>query len=373
MNISRLAMLCSTFVIGSLLSEVASGQFGDVDPFGGPAFPVQQDEAKPDDPVDEGPIIEIDRSGVDVPPNVMRLTLLDGSIITGELNQDSVTVSTDFGDLQVPIHRIRRLRPGLRSYPALRARVDGLIADLGAADFEDRETAQKALIAYGIKVQKILAATTDDGNAERKRRLDEIKKALESLIEENMMLGDEATDRPWEEFDVVETDAFNISGAIELDKLQISSRYGELSISMADLQMADRLFGGKDSTSRGLVVDATNLVQRGFKSSQLRIERGDKITVVAEGQIVMSPWGSNQMANPDGNAYYGMYQQFPGGSLLATIGGGSGKEFLVGKRKTWIAESSGVLKFAISMQNDYSGGGYNFPGQYTLRIKVEPQ
>jgi hypothetical protein len=38
-----------------------------------------------------------------------------------------------------------------------------------------------------------------------------------------------------------------------------------------------------------------------------------------------------------------------------------------------VAKTNGTLYFAIAMQNQYANQGYNYPGQYNVRVKVQPQ
>jgi hypothetical protein len=69
---------------------------------------------------------------------------------------------------------------------------------------------------------------------------------------------------------------------------------------------------------------------------------------------------------------FGQWMSFPCGALVAKVGN-NGKVFKVGNRYSFTATSSGVLQFAISMQDQYSQQGYEFPGQYNVKISVEPK
>ena len=137
--------------------------------------------------------------------------------------------------------------------------------------------------------------------------------------------------------------------------------------------MAQRDEEVSEPIQRKLTVSGTNLVQRGYKSSGIRVNRGDQITISADGQIVMTPWGSNMVSGPDGGANYGWFiqNQIPGGALVARIGN-SDSPFKVGSRHTLIAKKAGTLQFAIAMQHQYAQN-QSFPGQYNVRVKVEPQ
>lgn len=371
----------TTSIVAFLVIFVSSLAFAQIPPaFDGPApFPVppvakpRGDEKKP---VEDKNAISIPRGPVEpVDPQQVRLHLNDGLLISGKLSIESLVVKTSFGDLEVPIGKIKSITPGLDSKPELMAKINKLFADLGGDDYQERELARKELINYGLKIQNELARFKDDENAERKRQLAEINKALEELEEEqeDEFDGNNVT-QPWIRGDTIETIEFTIVGRIEQTQFTVASKYGPLKVALADIQVADRQLGIKAEVKRSLTVDATNLVQRSYKSSGIRVEKGDEIVVRASGSLVMSPWGSNVSSTPDGGQNYGWYKQneIPGGALVAKVGS-KGKEIKVGSKGTFTAKSSGVLQFGIAMQHQYANQGYNFPGQYNIRVKVQPE
>lgn len=330
--------------------------------------------AEPDKPEAGGDVSEIvPRAVPPINPRQIRLHLMDGSVIAGELSVDQITVQTAFGDLTVPVAKIVRFNPGLDSYPELSAQVLGQIERLGSDDYAAREQAHKDLLGWGLKVRKELERFSTDANTERKRHVSEILKEMDEL-EQDQDEFDEQADRPWIRQDSIVTTEFTIVGRIAQDSFKITSKYGPLAVNLSDVQMADRALGHKAAVQKSLSVEGTNLVQRSFKSSGIRVEKGDEVTVRADGQVVMSPWGTDHLSTPDGGQTYGWYlpNEIPGGALVARIGS-KGKVFKVGSRSKFTATSAGVIEFAVAMQPDYAGEGYNFPGEYKVRIKVQPK
>lgn len=339
-------------------------------------------EEKPDDPAapDESPEdepIEPAKPLPPVSPNFIRLHLMDGSVIAGDLSIADLTVNTEFGELTVPVKSIRNLRPGLDSYPAMSERLNQLVEDLGAEDFNKREQAHKEIMAWGGKIRDELEQFEDDGNAERQRHLGEIRKELDELEEDE--LDDEfeepsLADQPLIRGDTIATTEFTIVGKIAQDSFTINSKYGPLTVQLQDIAHGERPSSVKEAIARSFSVPGTNLVQNSFKSSGVRVQKGDKIVVRADGQIIMSPWGNNMAATPEGAANFGWYEQntIPGGALVAKIGN-SGKVFKVGSKNTIVAKSSGLLQFAVAMQAQYANQSYVFPGEFKVRLKVEPK
>lgn len=330
----------------------------------------KEEEKKEDEPA------EVIKSAAPINPKIVVLHLQDGSVITGEMEVSELSVATDFGTLKIPLDKVRSLTPGLASSPELAAKVNGLIEALGGEDYKGREQAHKDLVALGLKVHRLLEAKRNDENAERKRHIGEILKEFEELTAEQEELNEGApsTDKPWIALDTVVTPDFTIVGQVSPAEFKVASKYGPLSVKMADLRRADRPTSVKDSIRKLVTVPGDSLVQRSFKNSGIRVEAGDKITIRADGSVVMSPWGSDQTSSPDGGQNFGWYipNQILGGCLVAKIGD-KGQVFKVGSKSTFVAKASGTLQFAMAMQHQYAQQGYSYPGQYNVRVSVDPK
>jgi hypothetical protein len=331
-------------------------------------------------PADAKPATE--EAAIDVPraaqaplgPQHVRLHLLDGSIISGDLSVSEISVATPFGKLVVPIDRIRSFTPGLDSNAKLSAELEGQIKSLGADDYKTREHAHKDLAARGAAVRKELQRFAGDENAEIKRHVGELLKELEQQAAELADDGEQAASPPWIRLDTVVTTDFTVLGKISPQQFQVASKYGPLTVALADVKLGQRETPTRESFQKNVTVDAANLAQRAFKSSGVRIEAGDKINVRADGSLVMSPWGGNAASTPDGMHNYGWYipNQIPGGALVARIGD-NGTIFKVGRQSNFVAKQSGVLQFAIGMQAEYANENYAFPGQYNVKLKIDPK
>lgn len=311
-----------------------------------------------------------------VPPRQIRLNLLDGSIITGDLSVAEITVDTQFGKLVVPIEKIRSFTPGLDSYPEKIAEIGALVTALGGDDYKSRESAHKDLAAMGITIQLELERFVGSENAEIKRHITEILKEIEEQSEESDEFDEsgEGGPRAWIRMDTVETTDFTVTGKVSPSNFVVESKYGPLKVQLADVKRGERDSGTKASFRRNLAVPGENLAQRSFKSTGIRVQAGDRISIKADGTIVMTPWGSNSVSTPDGGMNFGWYipSQIPGGCLVAKIGD-KGTVFKVGRQLNFVAKSSGLLQLAIGMQGDYAGEGYTFPGEYRVKLKVDPK
>jgi len=323
-----------------------------------------------------------DEAAVDVPrsaapqlgPRHIRLHLLDGSVISGDLSVSEISVDTAFGKLVVPIDRVRSFTPGLDSNTKLSEKIEIHIKSLGSDDYQTREQAHKDLAAMGRGVQKELQRYVTDDNAEIKRHVGEILKEIEEQAEEKADDEDAAIEQPWIRLDTVVTSDFTVLGQVSPKEFQIQSKYGPLTVALGDVKQAERETVAREFLRKSVTVEGANLAQRAFKSSGVRVQAGDRVSIKADGSIVMSPWGGNQASGPDGAANFGWYipSQIPGGALVARVGE-KGTVFKIGRQSNFVAKNSGVLQFAIAMQAEYANEAYAFPGQYNVKVKVEPK
>ncbi len=323
----------------------------------------------PADDGDDGADTASDDARPPVDPKMIRLHLMDGSVISGKLSVEDLELETQFGTLTVPVTELRSFTPGLVHHPELGKKVYDLIDALGANDFDEREKAQKELVKLGSSVRVELEKRRDDKDAERRTRIKTILDELET------QQGDEEGDAaaggvPLIERDTVETSAFTAVGKILNKSFTVASLYGPLTVKLGDIRRGERDSTKKTEIRRSFSVEGTNLVQRGLKASDIRVERGDKVTITADGTVTMTPWGNNMVSTPDGGANFGWYvpNSIAGGSLVAAIGD-AGSIFKVGSKSSFRAQRSGALRFGVAMQNEYSN--QNFPGRYNLKIRIE--
>jgi hypothetical protein len=329
-----------------------------------------EEPAKPEEEVDvpRAPVVPLG-------PQFIRLHLQDGSVISGDLSIKEIEVDTQFGKLTIPIDKIRSFVPGLDSNPKADEQIQKLIKDLGSDDYKTREQAHKDLAAMGIKVQKELEKYANDENAEVKRHVTEILKELEEAAAEQEDFDDPgAGAQPLIRLDTVVTTDFTVVGRVSPPQFNIQSKYGPLTIRLADISKGERETAQRESLRRTVDVNAAHLAQRGFKNTGIRVQAGDRVTIKAEGSIVMSPWGGNARSGPDGMPNYGWYipGQIPGGALVARIGD-KGTAFKVGSSSTFVARQAGTIQLAIGMQAEYANEGYQFPGEYKVRLKIDPK
>lgn len=303
-------------------------------------------------------------------PELLRLFLVDGSLIFGKLSISQITVETEFGKLTIPVIQIRNFVPGLDSQPKLNNRLRQLIENLGGSETGQRDIAQQELLKMGPSIRSQLRQQRDDSNAEQVKRITLILAAIQEQAED----AEDNSTPDWIAEDRIETSEFTVVGKISPQSFTLKNKYGTLSIKLADIKRLQRQDAKRSvAVYKSLRVTGANLAQLQYKSSGIRVEKGDWITVRATGQISRQG-SSSYVSGPDGNSsrfsFHSQNPQIFGGTLIATIGNSS-KPIKVGSSRKFKALRSGLLKFAIGMRPDYAGR-YQFPGQYDLKIKVDP-
>ena len=338
-----------------------------VDPFGAPArrAPVTKPEKK-EDSADE-PIKTV-RTPVD--PELFRISTTDGMHIVCKLKVPRIRITTEFGTLEIPVTKIRKLTPGLESRSGQFAEIRHWIEELGGDDYARREEAQKKLIALGASVRSEIALHREDPNAERKRRVTEILKQLDEFTMEIEDEGDDSEIDQWIREDQIETTKFTVLGKVSPQEFDIMSKYGPLKLRLSDVKVIQGAASPvSEEIRRSLSLSGKYLAQLQFKGTGIRLQKGDRITVSAEGTINRSG-SSSYVSSPDGSSRFGQYSQNPlitGGTLIARVG--SGSDIKVGSKASFTSTRSGLLRFAIGMRHDYVGR-YQFMGEYKIKVRV---
>lgn len=300
---------------------------------------------------------------------LMRLHLMEGSVVAGKLSTETVVIETSYGKLSIPVDDVVSFTPGLDSHPNERKKIGRLIQQLGSNSAAERDAAQRALSDMGTTVQNELVRYVADEDTERRTRVQRILAEMEELDDDDDI--DPAAARPWIAQDSLETSQFTVVGRISPQAFDLQTQFGPLKIAIGDIRRAEREAEQKPELRKTLTVGGENLVQLNMVPSGLRLSRGDKVQITADGRLTMSPWGNASFSTPEGSEQFSWYvpNQIPGGALVARIGT-SGKVFKAGSKHALTAPRGGVLYFGIAMSPQFATQDFNFPGGYTVKVRV---
>ena len=301
----------------------------------------------------------------------IRFHMWDGSIVGGDVTIDQIDVETEFGTLQVPIEKISKFLPGLNSIPKLNDRINELVDGLGDKDFDIREKSHRELVAMGLQIRHEIHRFDDGGSVERKKHLEEIKRELSEQADEIDEFEGVSQEIALIRGDKIVTKDFSIVGKILQDEFRLSSKFGELSVNLSDIKMADRSFREAPSEIRKKVdVDGAAFFQSTPVSTKIRVNRGDKILIRATGIVQWTNWSTS--SGPDGIGNQGQWQGMNCGCLAARIGDSS-QYIKIGSKGEFTAKQSGVLYLGVAMRNNFANNsGYRWEGSYSAKVLVKP-
>ena len=327
-------------------------------------------ETKPDDTVVETTASQDDSPQIS--DQWAQLHLQDGSIIGGEIKTKSIDVKTAYGVLTVPIGRIVQIYPGLNSSRELNEKIVQLVEDLGGSESAARDKAQKELVSIGEKIRNVLREIGDGGNAERKKRLDQIYASLDEAMEEAM---DELREieRSIKFDDTIVTPDFSIVGEIQQKEFQVASKFGQLKVNLGDIKLVDRrVKHGRKAVRKSVAVPARAFFQTKPQSTGIRVSKGDKISIRADGVVQWTNWKSS--SSPEGVTNRSSWNGIHSGKLAARIGSDNSKCVQIGSKGDFIAKTSGILYLGIAMRDSYAtNSGYNWTGEYKAKIVIKPK
>jgi hypothetical protein len=300
---------------------------------------------------------------------LMRLHLMEGSVVAGKLSTETVTVETAFGKLEVPVSSIISFTPGLDSHPEERRKIGRLIQQLGSNSAAERDAAQRSLSDMGQSIHTELSRYANDEDTERRTRVQKILAELEEVEDDDDL--DPSANKPWPLQDSLETTLFTVVGRISPQTFDLQTPYGPLKVAISDIRRGERETEQKPEIRKVIAVRGEHLIQLGMVSSGVRLNRGDKVQISADGKLTMSPWGNNSVSTPDGSEQFQWYvpNQIPGGALVGRIGTG-GKIFKVGSKHTQTVAKAGMLYLGIAMNPQFASQDYSYPGGYDVKLRV---
>lgn len=323
-----------------------------------PAFLLADDTPKdPLDPPDDTAKEETAPKEETASPEGMRIQLKNGSVLFGELAFPNIVIETAYGTLTVPATDVVKLRVGKHSDPDLLAEIKGLVADLGSDDAASRNRAQETLARMGSVAESELREASKSGDPEVKNRAAALVNEIENGSE------DAAETLPDE--DELVTVRFTVRGTLQLEKLDLNTSYGALSIPKKELRVITFQRSRHDSATVEISCEAGTSSPFNTK---LLVHKGDKVTVKASGTISFR--GGGWEIGPEGNSQYGSFMNnFPMGSLIGRIGS-SANWFKVGDKWQGKAAKDGVLHLALAMNPEYLKMS---SGTYEVTIEVSPE
>jgi hypothetical protein len=326
-----------------------------------PARPVENP------PKEKDPVTPPKREIPDGPPE-FEAKFVDDSILKVIALESSLTVSTKYGKLTVPLNEVVRLEVGFRFPEGIEAQVEQSVGALGSPAFREREDAEKALFKlseYAVPSLKRAAKHTDPEVARRAGSL--LKRLTEKLPEEKLALKD---------YDLVETAEATVRGRVETVSVKVKNRVlGETALKLADLRsLRSTAAVGNEFTIEGKYAKQND---PNWHDTGLDVSNDQPLEITADGTVDLAPQNPGQyISGPGGNPNNGnTMMMMPNGGRMNVIPGtlyakigANGNPFLVGtSHKSTRPPASGRLYMKIAPG---TWGGADPTGSYKVKVRV---
>lgn len=193
---------------------------------GAAVFGVAQEPAKPE-PAKPGGTWEVKY----IDDSTMKLTLLD----------ESLTLFTPHGTLQIPARDIRKIEFGTRLSDADQKAVDAALADLAGTETAKREAAKKLLLEVGVKALPAVQRAAKRLAGAAKAEFTQVADALTLRLPNRQAVPRDT--------DVIHTDESVIAGRIGTHTLRVQTfQFGEQKLKVTDVTVMQ--FGKLSAVAR---------------------------------------------------------------------------------------------------------------------------
>ena len=284
-----------------------------------------------------------------VKENPLEVRLQSGTTLVGRMDPVEWQVRTAFGVLTVPVQSVRHVRFGRFANAERLAVVRDLITELASTSPERRHHARTSLRAAGaFAARDLMQAAQGHDDPEVKRISGELLDEMD--LDEEEILPD---------LDEIQTDRFNLAGAIDLAAFKVTvPELGTLAVRRKDI-VSIRAF--THVRTKKFSLNANHIWPKGWLDTKLKIRKGEKLEIAAQGTLQFPNWG--QAFTPNGNPRMGNMNGHAWGTLVAKVGE-NGTLFRVGSGYAGKADASGTLYFLIMLQVR----GQPSTGEYTVKV-----
>lgn len=225
----------------------------------------------------------------------VEVIFANGSVVRMALLAEKIEINTAYGKLLVPVREIRRIEFGLHLPEGADQKIETAIKQLGSAEYKERVTAVRELVALEAYAYPALLQATKSGEPEVAKRAQEAIAQIKAKVPaKDLRLGED---------DKVVTQRFTIVGRIVPTSIKARSEYfGEVELSLAKLRHV-RILG--DSRDAEVVVDAAKYAQPNqWLDTGIELRGPTTLSIVASGEVDLRPsLPGNNVCGPKGDTF----------------------------------------------------------------------
>jgi hypothetical protein len=305
------------------------------------------------------------------------LTLKDGNVVTGETKISNVTLSTDYGKLEIPIKNVSSIELGLHADNGQKAKISALVKQLNNSNEEMRSNTYKeitSLSASTIPVLEEISYSSDYVPG------DYSDYSLSNAISELKVMHNISDN--YKTKDIVSIDyEYNMGGVYSFKTIELKTQYGTLNIPRDKIEKIDVMYydaseeGGMKTFKLFANKHISGNKDGGWFKTGIKVKNGQSIDMISTGEITLASL-SNQAYKPDGSHKNSGSNDFTPNSSTSNYPvygnsvykiGESGTAVKAGKNYKGRASTSGMLYISI-YETVYNASNTGF---YIVKLKVK--
>jgi hypothetical protein len=320
----------------------------------------------------------------------VKINLRDGNLISGTTNLSDIVLKTNYGQLTIPIQKVSVITFGVGKDKAVNDKASMYLKVLNSASSdENKKSAYQDLIKLGIKaISSIYEFQSDPKNLSESSINAEfnIDNALSELVS-NYNVSD---DYKIEDVILIENE-YNIGGVYDLQKLDIKTEFGVLSIPKDKIKFAEITYIEPNSSNEfNFKLNANKHISGnqngGWLKTGVMLKQGQRFSISASGEVTLASL-SNQKYNPNGSYITSSSTNdvpsnsvsfdelgnevsstsYPSyGNVVYKIGDNSTEVLRAGAKFTGVAKKNGMLYISI-YETVYNSAN---SGYYTVKVKL---
>ncbi len=311
----------------------------------------------------------------------LKLTLRDGNVVSGTSKMTSVSLSTAYGKLEIPIKNVTALDLGVASDKSVNDKVANLVKQLANSNEQMRKNAYDELVKMDIKGIPAISDFIYSSKYEPSTYADYTADAALSELQSKYNVDGAISDK-----DVVSIDyEYSMGGSYDFAKIDLKTEYGTLSIPKEKIKHIDVMYtgdsGGGDLTFKLLgTKHISSNTAGGWLKTGIMVKQGQKLSITASGEVTFASLSGSKY-KPDGSIagaatpgvsdYEGDYNTgttYPSyGNVVFKIGEASTQVLKAGAKFNGTAAASGMLFISI-YETVFNASN---AGSYTVKISVK--
>ena len=304
------------------------------------------------------------------------LTLKDGNVVTGETKVSNITLSTDYGKLEIPIKNVTSIELGIHPDNSQKTNLENLTKQLSNSNEEMRSNAYKEIVAMSASVIPVLEDISYSSNY---LPGDFNDYSLNNAISE--LKATHSVSNNYKTKDVIFIDyEFNMGGVYSFKNIELKTEYGTLNIPRNKIEKIDVMFydASEGSGMKTFKLFANKHISGnndgGWLKTGIMVKNAQGIDIIASGEITLASLSGNAY-KPDGSHKNSSSNDFTANSSTSTYPvygntiykiGESGTSVKAGSSYKGKSNSSGMLYISI-YETVYNASNNGF---YVVKLKV---